>query len=118
MGLKDTRHISRIVINPGDPNIVYVAAMGHLWGTNEERGIYKTMDGGKSWEKILYVSDSTGVSDVVIHPEKKDMIFAATWDCTGELAGEGTGIFKSKDGGSNWTRLSGGFPAGKDLPVH
>lgn len=114
-GLSETYHIARILVDNEDPGKVYVAALGHFWTRNEERGLFRTIDSGKNWEKILYISDSTGVSDVVIHPENKDIIFAASWDCTGKVAGEETGIFRSIDGGINWIRLSGGFPAGKDI---
>ena len=74
MGLEDTRHIARVIINPGDPNIVYVAAMGHLWGSNEERGIYKTLDGGKNWKKILYIDENTGFADLAIDPSDSTLM--------------------------------------------
>jgi len=117
MGLKDTRHISRIIINPGDPNIVYVAAMGHLWGANEERGIYKTSDGGKTWEKILYINRTTGFSDLVMDPSNSLTLFAAAYDhqrCPYffRSGGPGSAIYKTTDGGRTWNKLTEDLPEG------
>ncbi|MFO7980898.1 MAG: hypothetical protein R6V00_08720, partial [Candidatus Aminicenantes bacterium] len=80
LGLKETRHISRIVIDLNNPDTVYVAALGHLWGKNEERGIYKTTDGGKTWNKVLYVNESTGMADLVMDPSDSRILYAAAWD--------------------------------------
>jgi photosystem II stability/assembly factor-like uncharacterized protein len=115
MGLENTRHISRIVINPGDPHIVYVAAMGHLWGPNEERGIYKTIDGGKTWTKILYVDEDTGFADLAMDPSDSLTLYAAAYEYRRtpyhfSSGGKGSGLFKTADGGKTWTKL------GKDLP--
>jgi len=117
MGLKESRHISRIIINPGDPNIVYVAAMGHLWGPNEERGIYKTIDGGKSWKKVLYVNENTGFADLAIDPSDSLTLYAAAYehrrlDYYFSSGGPGSGIYKSTDGGETWTRLFKDLPEG------
>jgi len=117
MGLKDTRHISRIVINPGDPNIVYVAAMGHLWGINEERGVYKTMDGGKSWEKILYVNKKTGFADLVMDPSNSLILYAAAYEHRRYphyfySGGPGSALYKTTDGGKTWNKLSKDLPEG------
>lgn len=117
MGLKETRHISRIVINPGDPNIVYVAAMGHLWGPNEERGIYKTIDGGKTWKKILYVNADTGFADLAMDPQDSLVLYAAAYDHRRlpyhfSSGGLGSGIYKTTDGGETWTRLTKDLPEG------
>jgi photosystem II stability/assembly factor-like uncharacterized protein len=116
-GLADTRHIGRIVIDPSNPDIVYVAAAGHLWGSNSERGVFKTSDGGRTWAKVLYVDDNTGATDLVMDPQDPQTLFAAmyqrqrkAWGFNG--GGPGSGIFRSRDGGATWTRLSNGLPQG------
>ncbi len=118
MGLGDSHHIGRIVIDPNNSDIVYVAALGHLYSENEERGLFKTTDGGTTWEKVLYVSPSVGVVDVVLDADDADVIYAASyerlrraWHFDG--AGPGSGIYKSNDAGETWTRLSGGLPTGE-----
>jgi photosystem II stability/assembly factor-like uncharacterized protein len=117
MGLAETRHISRIVINPGDPNIVYVAAMGHLWGPNEERGIYKSMDGGKNWEKILYVDKNTGFADLAMDPSDSLTLYAAAYEYRRlpyrfTSGGLGSGLYKTADGGRTWEKLTKDLPEG------
>jgi photosystem II stability/assembly factor-like uncharacterized protein len=116
-GLTDTRHIARIVIHPRNPDVVYVAAAGHLWGSNSERGVFKTSDGGRTWARVLYVDDNTGATDLVMDPQDPQTLFAAmyqrqrkAWGFNG--GGPGSGIFRSRDGGANWTRLSNGLPQG------
>ena len=117
MGLEDTRHISRIVINPGDPNIVFVAAMGHLWGPNKERGIYKTIDGGKTWKKVLYIDENTGFADLAMDPEDSLILYAAAYQhrrlpyCFSS-GGPGSGLYKSTDGGESWKQLTKDLPQG------
>jgi photosystem II stability/assembly factor-like uncharacterized protein len=117
MGLADTRHIGKIVIHPGDPNIVYVAAVGHLWGSNAERGVFKTTDGGKTWKKVLYKDENTGAIDLVMDPKNPDVLYAAMyqrqrkgWGYNG--GGPGSGIFRTMDGGASWTELTNGLPRG------
>jgi len=117
-GLEETRHIGRIVIHPTDPNTVYVAAVGHLWGSNAERGVYKTTDGGKTWNKVLYRDENTGAIDLAMDPHNPDVVFAAMyqrqrkgWGYNG--GGPGSGIFRTTDGGANWTELAGGLPHGQ-----
>jgi len=117
MGLKETRSIARIVIDPGNYDIVYVAAAGHLWGSNPERGVFKTTDGGQSWKKILYVDENTGATDLVIDPMNPLILYAATyqhqrkaWGFNG--GGPGSAIYKTIDGGATWTKLANGLPAG------
>ncbi|MFB0564400.1 MAG: WD40/YVTN/BNR-like repeat-containing protein [Candidatus Aminicenantaceae bacterium] len=117
MGLKETRHISRILINPGDPNIVYVAAMGHLWGSNKERGVYKTVDGGKTWEKILYINKDTGFVDLAMDPSDSLILYAASYEHRRmpyyfSSGGPGSGIYKSEDAGKTWKRLEKDLPEG------
>ncbi|MBC7348538.1 MAG: hypothetical protein H5U05_01035 [Candidatus Aminicenantes bacterium] len=117
LGLKDTRHISRIIISRGDPNIVYVAAMGHLWGPNTERGIYKTIDGGKTWQKVLYVNENTGFCDLEVDPQDSQILYAAAYEHRRSpyhmtSGGPGSGLYKSGDGGQSWTRLKQDLPEG------
>jgi photosystem II stability/assembly factor-like uncharacterized protein len=116
-GLADTRHIGRIVIHPSNPDVVYVAATGHLWGPNADRGIFKTADGGRTWAKVLYVDDNTGATDLAMDPQDPQTLYAAmyqrqrkAWGFNG--GGAGSGIFRSRDGGATWTRLLNGLPQG------
>ncbi len=118
MGLADTRHIAKIVIHPNDPNTVYVAANGHLWGSNAERGVFKTSDGGKTWRKVLYKDEHTGAIDLVMDPKNPDVLYAAMyqhqrkgWGYNG--GGPGSGIYRTMDGGASWTELKNGLPAGE-----
>jgi len=118
MGLSDTHHINRIVIDPINPKVVYVAAMGHLYTKNKERGLFKTEDGGKTWRKVLYINESTGCTDVVIDPIDHNTIYAAMWEFDRKAwhfksSGPGSGIFKSEDGGKTWKKLTNGLPIGK-----
>jgi photosystem II stability/assembly factor-like uncharacterized protein len=115
-GLDATGRISRIVIHPTNPDIVYVASLGHAYGPQPERGIYRTMDGGTTWERVLFVNDSTGASDLVMDPNNPRILYAGFWQIDiktwGRFSGgKGSGIWKSTDAGTTWTRLSGpGFP--------
>ncbi len=118
MGLKDSHHIAKIVIHPTNPDIVYVAAMGHLYSTNEERGVFKTTNGGDTWQKILYIDDKVGVIDLIMHPRNPSILYAATYDKVRlpwqiVNGGPGSGIHKTTDAGRTWTRLGGGLPTGK-----
>jgi len=117
MGLEDTRSIGRIVIDPADENVVYVAAQGHLWGPNAERGVFRTADGGRTWTKVLFVDENTGANDIVIDPANPRVLYAATyqrqraaWGFNG--GGPGSGIYKTTDAGATWTKLTGGLPPG------
>jgi photosystem II stability/assembly factor-like uncharacterized protein len=117
MGLADTRSVGRIVIDPTDENVVYVAAQGHLWGPNAERGVFKTADGGRTWKKVLFVDENTGANDLVIDPSNPQVLYAATyqrqraaWGFNG--GGPGSGIYKTTDGGATWTKLTNGVPSG------
>ena len=119
IGLADARHIIRIIIHPKDPNTVWVAAMGHLFGPNAQRGIFKTTDGGKTWKKTLFVNDQTGASDLVMEPGNSNVFYAGTWRVIRtpyslESGGEGSGLWKSVDGGETWTNISSkkGLPKG------
>ncbi len=116
MGLTDTHHIARIVVHPTNPEIVYVAAMGHLFSRNEERGVFRTRNGGKTWDKVLYVDDGTGAIDLVINRKSPDTLYAAMyekhrtpWQLV--LGGPGSGVYRTDDGGTRWRKLEG-LPAG------
>lgn len=118
MGLEETHHIARIVIHPQNPDIVYVAALGHLFGPNPERGVFKTTDGGKTWSKVLYINDRVGVVDLVMNRDNPDILYAATYEkyrypWTFEEGGPESGIYKTSDGGRTWKRLTNGLPGGK-----
>jgi len=115
MGLKESRHIGRILVHPKDSNTVFVAALGSLWGPNEERGLYRTRDGGKTWTRLLRPSKFTGVVDVAMHPANPNILYAATfqrerrqWSMIG--GGEEGGLWRSTDGGDTWARVGNGFP--------
>mgnify|MGYP006277803343 CR=1 FL=1 len=115
-GLPHSRNIGRMVIHPQDPDVVYVAAMGSLFSDSPERGIYRTLNGGDSWEKVLYVSDSTGGIDVCLNPVQPDTVYAALWERVRRpdrrsYGGPTCGIYRSYDGGDSWTELSNGLPS-------
>ncbi len=119
IGLKDGRHIIRIVIHPKNPDIVWVAVMGHLFGPNDERGIYKTTDGGKTWKRTLFINNQTGASDLVMEPGNPNVFYAGTWRLIRtpyslESGGDGSGLWKSTDGGETWKNISTnkGLPKG------
>ncbi len=119
IGLKDTRHIVKIVIHPKDPNTVWVAVIGHLFGPSEERGVYKTIDGGKSWKKVLFVNNQTGCDDLIMEPNNPSVLYAGLWHVVRtpysmESGGDGSGLWKSTDGGETWKNLSAkkGLPKG------
>jgi photosystem II stability/assembly factor-like uncharacterized protein len=118
MGLSDTNTIARIVVHPTNPDIVYVAAGGHEWTKNAERGVFKTADGGKTWLKVLFVNDETGAYDLVMDPRSSDTLYAAMWQRTrkkwndprNDASSSGSGIFKTTDGGKTWTPVNAGLP--------
>jgi photosystem II stability/assembly factor-like uncharacterized protein len=117
IGLDDTRQIGRIRVHPNNPDLVYVAALGHVFGPNEQRGIFRSKDGGKTWEKILYVDDKTGAVDLAMDPTNPRILFAGFWQVKRtpyslESGGPGSGLYKSTDGGDTWTKLTKGLPKG------
>ncbi len=119
IGLDDTRQIGRVRVHPRNPDIVYVAALGHLFAPNEQRGVFRSRDGGKSWEKILYRGDKAGAIDLIMDPTNPNILYAGFWEVyrkpwTLESGGPGGGIFKSTDGGDTWTELTRnqGLPKG------
>ena len=118
MGLRETQSIQRLVIDPRNPDVVYVAGVGHLFGPNPERGVFKTADGGRTWNKVLYIDENTGATDVSIDPSNPDILYAAMyqrrrtgWGFNG--GGANSGIWKSVDAGAHWSQLTGnGLPGG------
>ena len=119
VGLKTSEHIGKIVVDPRNSNVVYVAAQGPLWSTGGERGLYKTEDGGKTWKAILKISDKTGVSDLVMDPKNPDILYATAWQRFRSVfslvsGGPESGIHKSTDGGKTWRKIQNGIP-GKEL---
>jgi len=117
LGLADSEHLSRIVIHPKDSNTVYACALGHLWNSNQERGVFKTTDGGQSWKKVLYRDENTGCAEMVMDPQDPNVLYAAMWDVrrlpfSFRSGGPGSGLFKSTDGGASWHELRKGLPEG------
>ena len=120
IGLEATHHIGRIVVDPSDPNLVYVAALGDLWGPNKERGVYKSSDGGATWTQTLYVNEDTGANDIAIDPQSPNILYATMYQRRRTAfgyngGGPGSGIYRSIDGGSHWTKLTHGLPEKGDL---
>ncbi len=117
LGLEETRHTGRIQVHPGNPDVVYVAALGNLWRSSSERGVYRSTDGGETWNKILYVDEHTGAVDLAMDPANPQVLYAAmyqrqrrTWGFNG--GGPGSGIYKTEDGGDTWRELANGIPEG------
>lgn len=117
-GLANSERIARIILHPENPDIVYVAVLGALWGASEDRGVYKTLDGGTTWIKMLYRNLSAGCSDLVMDPADPEVLYAALWDFrrqahTFRSGGPGSGLFKTSDGGATWTEVRNGLPEGE-----
>jgi hypothetical protein len=117
MGLAETRFIARICVDPTNPDVVFAASQGHLWGPNEERGVYRTADGGKSWKKVLYLDKDTGCSDLAMDPSNPKILYAGMWEYRRSpyyfySGGETSGLFKTTDGGETWQKQAGGLPSG------
>jgi photosystem II stability/assembly factor-like uncharacterized protein len=118
MGLEDTERIARIVVDPTDGDRVFVCATGHLWDANEERGVFRTTDGGATWEKVLYIDEDTGCSDLSIDPHAPNVLYAGMWTFRRwpwffESGGPGSGLYRSLDGGATWQELTNGLPEGE-----
>ena len=118
-GLADTHHIGRIVVHPTNPDVAYVAALGHIWGPNKERGLFKTIDGGKTWHNTKFIDENTGFVDVQMDPGEPDTLYAAAWSVRRDGFSGGSprtqtsatgGLFKTTDGGKTWEQLKGGLP--------
>jgi photosystem II stability/assembly factor-like uncharacterized protein len=120
LGLADTRQIGRVLVDPRNPNIVLVAALGHGFGPNAERGVFRTTDGGKTWQKVLYKDENTGAIDLSFDPENAQTLYATLWNARrtawsqyAPINGPGSGLYKSTDGGATWRQLEGnGLPSG------
>jgi photosystem II stability/assembly factor-like uncharacterized protein len=117
MGLEKSERIARIIIHPGNKDILYVAVPGNLWNASPDRGLFKTTDGGKTWEKILYVDENTGCSDVAIDPGNPEILYAGMWEFrrtpwSFSSGGKGSGLFRSADGGKTWTKITRDLPEG------
>lgn len=117
-GLRESHHVAQIIVHPTNPDIVYVAAMGHLYSFNDMRGVFKTTNGGKHWQQILFINDRVGVIDLVMNRKNPDILYAATYEKYRypwhfEEGGPESGIYKTMDGGNSWTRLTEGLPTGK-----
>ena len=115
VGLEKSERIARICIHPKNSDIVYVAALGHLWDANEERGVYKTVDGGKTWKKVLYIDENTGCADLSMDPQEPGVLYAAMWQFRRKpdffnSGGPGSGLYKTVDGGKNWKKIHRGLP--------
>ncbi len=122
LGLEKTFRISRVIVHPSDTNIVYVASLGHASGPQQERGVYKTTDGGKTWERVFFLNENTGCSDLAMDPKNPDVLYAAMWEVeikTWNLksGGASSGIYRSKDGGKTWEALRNGLESGPSHPV-
>ena len=118
LGLEETRHTGRVRVHPTDPDRVWVAAQGNLWRPSPDRGVYRSTDGGSTWEQVLFIDESTGATDLVVNPRDPDVLYAAmyqrqrrAWGFNG--GGPGSGIYKSTDGGDSWTELTTGLPGGE-----
>ncbi|OEK05625.1 glycoside hydrolase [Roseivirga misakiensis] len=120
VGLKDVQQVGRLIVHPNNPEIVLVAGLGHPYGANEQRGVFKTADGGKSWAKVLYINDNTGAIQVEFDPNNPDIIFADMWEHqegpweNARFSGPNSGLYKSTDGGDNWRKITKGLPTAED----
>ena len=117
MGLANTGQIPVVIVSPADANTIYAASIGHVWGANAERGVFRSTDGGKSWQKVLYVNDTTGASDLVMDPQNPKVLYAGMWQVTRrpwimESGGESSGIYRTTDGGDTWQKMTNGLPTG------
>ncbi len=118
VGLADSEHIAKIAVDPKKPDTAYVCATGHAWNANEERGVFRTSDGGKTWKKVLYVDQNTGCSDLSMDPGEPQILYAGMWDYRRQpnlfrSGGPGSGLYRSRDGGETWQKLSNGLPSGE-----
>ncbi|MEN2284016.1 glycoside hydrolase [Algoriphagus sp. SE2] len=117
VGLKDIQQVGRLIVHPSNPDVVFVAGLGHPYGANEQRGVFKTIDGGKTWKKVLYINDNTGAIQVEFDPNNPDILFAHMWEHqegpweNAAFSGPNSGLYKSTDGGENWRKITKGLPS-------
>src|SRR5262249_14384549 len=117
IGLRETQSIGRIVIDPKNSNVIYVAAEGHLFGPNPERGVFKSTDAGATWTKVKYIDENTGFSDIAIDPQNTNTLYATSYQrrrtsCCFNGGGPGSALWKTEDGGKSWNKLTNGMPPG------
>lgn len=117
MGLEGSRHFSKVIVHPGNDDIVFAGATGSRWGTDNERGVYRTMDGGKVWEQVLFINENTGISDIVVHPDG-NTVLASAWEQRRNAwahvrQGKSSGLYRSDDTGNSWIQITEGLPGGK-----
>ena len=110
LGLEDSWHIGEIAVHPTNPDIVYVSVLGHFWSTNKNRGVFRSTNGGRTWEHVLYINEKTGSNDIVIAPSNPNVLYASMWENYPGIKGINSGIYKSVDGGSTWSRSDSGLP--------
>lgn len=115
LGLNDSWHIGEIAVHPTNPDIALVAVLGHFWSDNKNRGVYRTEDGGKTWQHVLYVNEQTGANDIVIAPSDPNVVYASMWQHSPQVHGEGSSIYKSEDGGKSWKKVDNGLPNDADV---
>ena len=118
LGLDDTRQIGKVIIDPQNPDVVFVAALGHVYGANPDRGVYRSRDGGATWQKVLFKSNDVGAIDLAFDPGNSQTVYASLWNTRrppwsiyAPSYGPGSGLYKSTDGGANWQQLTSGLPA-------
>lgn len=115
IGLEDSWSIAEIAIHPKNPDIVLVAVLGHLWSKNKNRGLYRTENGGKTWQQVLHIDDATGANDVVIAPSKPQIMYASTWEVYPGIKGKNSGVYRSVNGGKTWLACTKGLPSGASV---
>ena len=115
LGLSDSWHIGEIAVHPTNPEIVVVSVLGHLWSKNSNRGIYRTEDGGKTWEHVLFVNERTGANDIVWAKNHPNVLYASMWENYPSVNGTGSGVYRSVDAGVTWNRCDGGLPSGESI---
>lgn len=115
LGLEDSWHIGEIKVHPKNPDIVYVSVLGHFWSTNKNRGVFRSTNGGQTWEHVLYLDEKTGSNDIVISQSNPDVLYASMWENYPGFSGKNSGIYKSTDAGKTWSKLNGGLPQGEGI---